>query len=286
MPNKLFIVIVTWNGERLIRDCLNSVYGQNKSDFGVIVVDNNSIDGTKEIIRESFKDVILIENDENLGFAAGNNVGIKKALSLGTDYVCLLNQDTEVSNNFAENCVKYLVENKKVGLASPIILFTNSEKIWFAGSRIFCGREILAHATTKIGEHTDKKISLSEFSNNSHVDWIPACALFVKKDVFEKIGLLDEKFFMYGEDVDFSLRAKIAGYELGIIDSTTIIHKEDLNSKFEINIGLLKKAIYKMKARCTIIHRYYSFKEKWYYLIKLTYTPLFQLAYAVRKIFS
>ncbi|MBU0613459.1 glycosyltransferase family 2 protein, partial [Patescibacteria group bacterium] len=264
----------------------NSVYNQDKSDFSVIVVDNNSEDRTKEIVKDNFKEVILIESKKNLGFAAGNNVGIKKALSLGADYAALLNQDTEVSNDFAQNCVKYLVENRKVGLASPIILFPNSDKIWFAGSRIFRGREILEHATTKIGEHTNKKISLSEFSNNSDVDWIPACALFVKKDVFEKIGLLDEKFFMYGEDVDFSLRAKIAGYELGIIDSTTIIHKEDLNSKFEISIGLFKKAIYKMKARCTIIHRYYSFKEKWYYLIKLIYMPLFQLLYAVRKIFS
>ncbi|MFH1535101.1 MAG: glycosyltransferase family 2 protein [Patescibacteria group bacterium] len=286
MPNKLFIIIVTWNGEKFIGDCLNSVYFQNVSNFGVIVVDNNSIDGTKEIIIKNFKDVILIENHENLGFAAGNNVGIKKALSLGADYVCLLNQDTEVSNDFAQNCVKYLVENRKVGLASPIILFPNSKKIWFAGSKIFRGREILKHATTKIGEHTNKKISLSDFDKNSKADWLPACALFISKHVFDKIGLIDEKFFMYGEDVDFSLRAKIAGYELGIIDNTTIIHKEDLNLKFEINIGLLKKAIYKMKARCTIIHRYYSFKEKWYYLIKLTYTPLFQLAYAVRKIFS
>lgn len=286
MPSKLFIIIVTWNGEKFIYDCLKSVYSQNELDFGVIVVDNGSTDRTKEIIKESFNNVILIESEKNLGFAAGNNVGIRKALSLGAEYVSLLNQDTEVSSDFARNCVNHLEMNDKTGLVSPIILFPKSDRIWFAGSRIFRGRDILNHPTTKIGEHLNKKMILTESDKNNVADWLPACALFVRRDVFNKIGLIDEKFFMYGEDVDFSLRAHKAGYKIELVSNTTIVHKEKYNSKLKINAGLFKKIAYKLKARWTIVHRYYSFTEKCYYIIKLIYTPFFQLAYAARKIFS
>ena len=228
----------------------------------------------------------MIENDENAGFAAGNNIGIKNALDLGANYIALLNQDTEVSKDFVKLCVKHLKENDETGLVSPIILFPKDDKIWFAGSKIFRGREILKHPTTKVGEHTNKKCSLSNFGGNTNADWIPACAVFIKKDVFKKIGLFDEKFFMYGEDVDFSLRAHRAGYKLDIESNTTIIHKEKYDSKIKFNKGLIKKIAYKFRARYIIISRYYSFKEKCYYLIKLVYTPIFQLAYAFRKIFS
>ncbi|MFA6524965.1 MAG: glycosyltransferase family 2 protein [Patescibacteria group bacterium] len=286
MHHKLYIIIVTWNGEQYIYDCLNSVYNQSEADFGVIVVDNGSNDRTREIIKEQFKDVILIENGTNLGFAGGNNIGIRKALSLGAEYVALLNQDTEVPNIFVSNCVAYLQANSNIGLASPIVLYPKDNRIWFAGSRIFRGREILTHPTTKIGEHINKKMLLDGKTDKYTADWLSGCALFIKKEVFSKIGFIDEKFFMYGEDVDFSLRAVRAGYDLGIVSNTKIIHKEELNKKLIINSRLVKKAIYMIKARWTIVYRYYGFKEKCYYIIKLVYTPFFQLIYAVRKIIS
>ncbi|MFA6391505.1 MAG: glycosyltransferase family 2 protein [Patescibacteria group bacterium] len=286
MPKKLFIIIVTWNGQKFIQDCLNSVYQQTESGFGVIVVDNKSEDRTREIIKENFKDVILIENDNNQGFAKGNNIGINKALSLGADYVVLLNQDTEVSDNFVKSGVQYLEDNVNVGLASPIIQYPDSDKVWFAGSKLFRGKDILSHPTTKVGEHINKKSALEKIDKNITADWLPACALFIKKDVFQKIGLIDESFFMYGEDLDFSLRALRAGYQLGVVSNMTIVHKEQLNSKISINLGLFKKILYKARARCKIVQRYYSISEKCYYIIKLIYTPFFQLAYAVRKIIS
>ncbi|MFA6272562.1 MAG: glycosyltransferase family 2 protein [Patescibacteria group bacterium] len=286
MHHKLYIIIVTWNGEKYIYDCLSSVYNQPELDFGVIVVDNGSNDRTVEIIKEKFGNVTLIENKKNLGFAGGNNIGIKKALSLGADYVALLNQDTEVSNNFVSACVNYLADHKDAGMVSPIVLYPNNNRIWFAGSRIFRGVEILKHPTTKVGEHINKKAIMNDEVKSFGADWLSGCALFIRKSVFDKIGFIDEKFFMYGEDVDFSLRAVKAGYKLGVVNSTTIIHKEELNTKLKINSYLFKKAAYMIKARWTIVHRYYGFKEKCYYIIKLVYTPFFQLIYAVRKIIS
>lgn len=286
MPEKTYIIIVTWNGRDFIRECLTSIFRQNTSDFGVIVVDNESSDNTVEIIEKEFTKVLLVKNTANAGFAVANNQGIKKALSLGADYVVLLNQDTEVADNFIQAGREYMDAHGKTGLMSPLIYYPGGKKIWYAGSKIYRGLEILRHPTTKIGDHIHKKLPLSEIDRQNSADWIPACALFVRREVFEKIGFLDEHFFMYGEDVDFSLRALRCGYELGIATDTSIIHKEAIDRKMKKNLALLKKIAYKTRARYTIVKRYYSFPEKCYYLIKLTYTPIFQMYYAARKIIS
>lgn len=286
MTDKTFVIIVTWNGQKYISDCLKSVYRQKTSDFGVIVVDNNSADNTTAIIEEEFKDAILLRNSANQGFAKANNQGIRKALSLGAELVVLLNQDTEVADNFIQAGREYLAAHPEVGLMSPLIFYPGGRKIWFAGSKIFRGAEILLHPTTKIGDHIHKKKEISEADKRNSADWIPACALFVRRSVFEKIGYLDERLFMYGEDVDFSLRAVSHGYKLGINPDTPVIHKEALSRKTKIDFRLLRKISYKIKARYTVISRYFTFLEKCYYLIKLIYTPLFQAFYVARKVFS
>jgi len=283
---QLFIVIVTWNGQKFIRDCLNSIFSQKTSDYGVIVVDNNSTDETKSIVSNEYKDVVLIVNSRNVGFAAANNQGIDKAIDLGAEYMVLLNQDTEVSDNLVQAGLKYFQENTKIGLASPIIYFPKENRIWFAGSKIYRGKEILTHPTSKLGKHINKKQILSKDDKYNSVDWIPGCTLFIRKEVIKKIGKLDEKFFMYGEDIDFSFRAQKAGINMGIFDTTSVIHKERLNRKLEISSVIFKKMILMTKSRYTIVSRYFSLKEKCYYLIKLVYTPLFQLVYVFRKIFS
>lgn len=286
MHKELYIVIVTWNAQNFIRDCLNSIYKQKTVNFGVIVVDNNSADETRNIINNEFSQVMLVKNSRNVGFSAANNQGISKAINLGSKYIVLLNQDTEVADNFVMAGLKYLQENQAIGLASPIVYFADKKKIWFAGSKIYHGKEILLHPTTKLGEHINKKEILTTNDLNNPVDWIPGCAMFIEKKVIEKIGQLDEKFFMYGEDIDFSLRAQMAGFKLGMISTTFIIHKERLEKKLEFNRALWKKTFLMVRARYLNMNRYFSSKEKCYYLIKLLYTPCFQLTYAVKRFFS
>ncbi|PIY97335.1 MAG: hypothetical protein COY66_00355 [Candidatus Kerfeldbacteria bacterium CG_4_10_14_0_8_um_filter_42_10] len=287
MKNKIYVIIVTWNGQQYIADCLNSLYSQkDQGSLGVIIVDNNSKDQTKEIIKSNFKDIVLIESNTNLGFAKGNNIGIRKALELGAESIILLNQDTEVAPDFIDQGLQYLRENQKVGLASPIILYPREKRIWFAGAKIYHGKEILTHFTTKIGHHLSKKNILKEMDKNNAVDWLPACALFIKREVVDRIGLLDENFFMYGEDVDYSLRAVKAGFQLGLIPNSYIIHKENSGERITFNKFLWKKIILKIKARAKIVRRYYNPLEKCYYLIKLIYLPFIRLYYAAKKIFS
>lgn len=286
MINLIYVIIVTRNGQQYIEDCLKSIYSQKEAgDFKVLVIDNHSTDKTKEIIK-GFKEVDLTECNSNLGFAKGNNIGIKKALERRADAVVLLNQDTEVAPDFLKQGREYLSQNQTVGLASPIILYPQEKRIWFAGTVIYRGKEILKHPSAKIGDHINKKNILTERDKKNPIDWLPACALLVKKEVFEKIGLLDETFFMYGEDVDFSFRAQKAGFELGYLVDTHIIHKEEINSQIRINQKNLKKLWLRTKARFKIVRRYFNFSEKCFYLIKLIYAPFIQLFHVAKKIIS
>lgn len=286
MVKSLYIIIVTWNGQKFIEDCLNSLRRQNASGYGVIVVDNNSSDRTCQIISEEYSGVILIRNKENRGFAAANNQGIDRAFSLGARYIVLLNQDTEVDPNFVTAGIEYFENHLVVGLASPIIYYPGEQRIWFAGTKIFRGPSILAHPTAKLGFHVHKKKILTADDRHNPVDWVPGCALFVRRSVVERIGRLDESYFMYGEDVDFSLRARKAGIKLGLVEGTIVIHKENISQKIRLNRALFKKIGFMVKSRYKNINRYYSPAEKVYYLVKLIYTPFFQLYYAVRKMFS
>ncbi len=286
MAKSIYIIIVTWNARKFIRECLASLSNQNTDDYGIIVVDNKSSDDTCQIVKEEFPEAILIRNDNNDGFAAGNNIGIDQALKLGARYVALLNQDTEVDGNYIKASLDYLEQNRNVGLASPIICFPQEKRIWFAGSKIFRGMSILAHPTSKIGTHINKKKILSDSDINNHADWIPGCSLFIRKEVIDKIGKLDDSFFMYGEDVDFSIRARLAGFQLGLIGGTIVTHKEALKRKIKINQALFKKIYLMSTSRYRVIKRYFTAQEKCYYVIKLIYTPFIQLFHVVRKIFS
>ena len=283
MNKRIIIIIVTFNGQKFIKDCLNSIYIQDNKDFGVLVVDNFSTDDTKNIIKNDFPQVKLIEEEKNHGFAIGNNIGIKKAFEMGAEYVVLLNQDTEVAKDFIEKGLKFMDKHTMVGISSSLIFFPQEKKIWFAGTKMYRGKEILKFYKLKLGIHINKKKEYSENDKNNSVDWIPGCAMFIRKEVIDKVGYLDETFFMYGEDVDFSIRVKKAGFLLSYFSNTYIVHKELINIKYKINIYLFKKVFLRTRARFKIINRYYSISEKFYYLLKLICFPFREIIHVIKK---
>lgn len=285
--NRLFIIILTYNGQNYIGPCLDSIY-KNSGDFKVLVVDNNSSDETKKIIKEKYPQALLIENSKNTGFAAGNNIGIKKALDLGAEYLVLLNQDTEVADNFVGESVAYMDRNFDVGIASPTVLYPEDEKIWFVKTKIYRGRDILRVPKTRLGEHIDKKKVISDKDRMVFdVDWVSFCSAIFRRDVFDKIGYLDESFFMYGEDVEFCMRAKMADFNLRHFPGTFVIHKEPLQFKHKITPRFVflafKKFFWRRIARFKIIHRYFTPREKLYYYIKFIFLPILKLAYVFKK---
>lgn len=211
---KVFIIILNYNRRDCLKKCLDSVFKITYPNFEVVLVDNNSNDGSFEMARTGYSRAVFIKNEENLGYSAGNNVGIKYALERMADFVLLLNNDTEVRSNFLENLVEAAGKNEKIGIMSPLIFDGYGGKVWFSGGKIDWLKMKTVHDTEiKAGD-------------NFETDFISGCAMLVKKEVFGKIGLLDEDFFLYWEDADFSLRAKRAGFSMGVSALSWIDHFE------------------------------------------------------------
>ena len=180
----------------------------------MVVVDNHSTDGSAERIKQKFSRIELTENKENKGFAFGNNVGIDHALENGAEYVLLLNQDTEAEPDFLKNLMKVALSDGKIGLLSPLIVWKRTKKIWFAGGKINWWRMKSQHKT---------KAGKGEFWKS---EFLTGCALLIKREVLEKIGKLDEKFFLYWEDVDFSVRSRRAGFKIAVVPESIVYHFE------------------------------------------------------------
>ncbi|HPN96209.1 MAG TPA: glycosyltransferase family 2 protein [Candidatus Moranbacteria bacterium] len=214
---KVFIVILNYNGKNVLIDCLKSVFKIDYPEFQVLVVDNNSGDGSFEAARVAFSKCIFIKNEENVGFSAGNNIGIKYALERAADYIFLLNNDTEVKGDFLSKLVAVAEKTPSVGLVSPIIFKDKSSNVWFSGGKIDWLRMKTKH---------DKNI----FKNTPYnSDLITGCAMLVKAEVFKRIGLLDEDFFLYWEDTDFSYRARKAGFLIVVAPESFVWHMENSN---------------------------------------------------------
>lgn len=211
---KVYFIILTYNSASCIKRCLASVFRSKYPDFEVVVVDNNSKDGTAEIVRKNFSKAHLIINDENLGFAAGCNVGIRFCLEKMADYVMLLNPDAQVQEDSLDELMAAALDFKQGGIISPLIMEKNTDSVWFAGAKI----EWLKTRTV----HLRNLLSPDPFA----VDLATGCAMLIKKEVFEKAGLFDEKFFLYYEDADLSLRAREEGLGIIVAPKAKVYHWE------------------------------------------------------------
>ena len=263
---KVAIIILNWNGWKDTIECLESLQRLTYPNYQIIVVDNGSTDGSIEKIKawaqgglkveskffqydpskkpvkwieydmktiancsavtniSDNRTLIFIRTGENLGFAGGNNIGIKYALHMGASYVWLLNNDTVVLPETLTSLVKLFSMNPNLGIVSPkICYYSNSNKIWFAGGRLgllrACGYNLSIN-----------KLDSSRYTGFILCSFITGCAMLIKRDVFYEIGLLDSSYFLYVEDVDFSLRASKNGWELGTDLDNIIYHKVSSSS--------------------------------------------------------
>ena len=212
---KVFIVILNYNGKEVIKKCLTSVFKLDYPDFEVVIIDNNSTDGSFEIAKSTFSKASFIKNEENLGFSAGNNLGIRFAIERMAQYVLVLNNDTEVEKDFLKKLVEEGEKNKLVGILSPVIFNGNTKEVWFSGGKVDWLRMKSQHETGIKKEESYE------------TEYITGCAMLIKAEVFKKIGLFDENFFLYWEDADFSVRAKRDGFKNIVVSSSWIYHTEE-----------------------------------------------------------
>lgn len=215
------IIILNWNGREDTLNCLRSVQEVEypRYRYRVLVVDNASTDGSVEAIRAGFPGVELIVNDGNLGFAAGNNEGIRHALQSGADYVLLLNNDTQVERAVLSELVRAGEGDPGVGLASPKVYYLDRPNvIYYAGARQ--GRLALLPRLMGTGEEDH-----GQYEQVQEVDYVWGQAMFIKREVLERVGLLDPGFFMYYEDADYCVQAKKAGYKIVCVPGARVWHQ-------------------------------------------------------------
>lgn len=211
---KVFIVVLNYNGKEVVKRCLTSIFKIDYPNFELVFVDNNSTDGSLELAKSCFSKANFIKNEENLGFAAGNNVGIRFSLERMADYVLLLNNDTEVENDFLSKLIEVAESDASIGLISPVIFDGNTKEVWFSGGDILWKKMSSLHR---------KNIQTQDYSES---EFITGCSMLIKANVFKSVGLLDEDYFLYWEDADFSLRAKKKGFKNVVVSSSWVYHFE------------------------------------------------------------
>lgn len=227
----LSIIIVSYNTKDITRNCLLSIYqSQPKHPFEIIVIDNNSKDGSLESIDQDFPGVILIKNSENTGFTKANNQGIK--ISKGK-YVLLLNSDTIVLPEALNRMISFMEKNLDAGAVNPRMWLDRGRTLQPHTLHLFTidhclfsytplGRLFPRNSAFKKMREEDIKFWLSETPLEANC--LSAACMMVKREVIKRVGLLDENFFMFFEDTDWSLRMKKAGLRLFLLPEAEIVH--------------------------------------------------------------
>jgi GT2 family glycosyltransferase len=204
-------VVLNWNGADDTLSLLATL-GRCRlpSDWRlhVLVVDNGSTDGSVEKLAAAFPEVERMALAENRRFAGGNNVGVQRALAAGADAVMLLNNDTEADPALIERLLLALDQDPAAGAASPLIyLAAPRDRIWYAGARLVVPLGLAAHRGLRSREH-------GQYRAVEETGYLTGCCLVARREVWEKVGLLDERYHIYAEDSDWSLRVRAAGYRL------------------------------------------------------------------------
>lgn len=231
----LSVIIVSYNTKKLLKQCLDSVFQHTRGiDFEVFVVDNDSKDGSVEMINHQSSAIKLIANRANLGFAAANNQALRQAQG---KYLLLLNSDTILKENSLKKMVDWMEENQKVGIFSCQLVYQDGAVQGSGGYfptllRIFNWMffiddlPVIKEIFKSFHPHEPRTgwLSSQYFQKQHFQDWVTGAFFLVRKKVIDQIGLLDEKFFMYMEEVEFCYRAKQANWQVAYVPITKIIH--------------------------------------------------------------
>lgn len=213
-------VMVNWNQRQLTLESLDSLSKLNCQNFSIVLVDNGSEDDSVDAVRDAFPKVTVLKNETNLGIAAANNVGIKYALKADSDYIFLINNDTTVNPEMLTHLIKVAESDPSIGIVGPTMLyFDQPDIIWCAGNHIDwdSGRSVLLREGSPV--------SSIENVSCQDVDFITSCAACIKRDVFENVGVMDERYFIYYDETDWFSRASTAGWRTVYVPWAKMWHK-------------------------------------------------------------
>ncbi|GHN38425.1 glycosyltransferase family 2 protein [Lactobacillus delbrueckii subsp. lactis] len=220
---KVYLILVNYNGAKLTEECIDSIHKSKYDDqyeVHTVVVDNGSkVDETK-VLKQKYEDVIFIRSEENLGFAGGNNLGIKRALAEGADYVLLINNDTALDKGMLQELMKNAEPD--IVLTGKILYYSKPNTIWCEGGTI----------DWKKGNSYNGKIGEKDTHNTEkyYCEFASGCCMMIPREIINKIGMLQDDYFMYCEDTEYCLRLKQAGYQIMVVPKAVLYHKVSASS--------------------------------------------------------
>jgi GT2 family glycosyltransferase len=213
------IIILNWNGWRDTIACVESCHKLTWPNFRIIVVDNGSTDGSEAHLRRNLAEVEIIQSGANLGFAGGNNVGIRYALDAGAEYVWLLNNDAVADPEALTALVEEMEKDARVGIAGSKIYFHGEpRRLWFAGGLWEKGR-------LRVRQRGANQLDHGQFNEACTTGSVSGCSMLVRSFSIRQIGMMEESFFLYWEDTEWCARAKERGYSVLFVPASCVWHK-------------------------------------------------------------
>ncbi|MEK9151201.1 MAG: glycosyltransferase family 2 protein [Patescibacteria group bacterium] len=213
---RVAIVVLNYNGRDCLTDCLWSLGQLRYGAKDIIIVDNDSADDSLVSAEKQFPHFTFVRNEKNTGFAKGMNIGMRLALDRGAQWIWIFNNDAEADPSALSKLIAVAQENPRAGLLSPAIYETGG-RLWFAKGEIDRFRMRTLHIRP-----TEKELTSKAYPSG----FLTGCALLIKRELIEAIGFLDERFFLYYEDADYSLRASAAGFSCLVVPEALVSHRE------------------------------------------------------------
>lgn len=218
MTESVYVIILNYNGYDDTIECVKSVEDSDYPNKKIIVVDNASKDESYDVLSKSLnKNVVLLKSDVNIGYAGGNNIGIKYALEDGADYICVLNNDTIVKSDMLTKCVEELKKDETIAFIGPAIMEFNEDVVQSTGGDV----------NIKIGEVTlnNHGTHLNELSDKLECDYIGGACMVFKASIIKNLGMIPENYFLFFEETEWCYRAKRRGLKNVCITTTSLRHK-------------------------------------------------------------
>lgn len=237
----LSIIIVNFNAEHLLQKCIESIYKQTITiPFDIWVVDNGSCDNSVEMLKNRYPQVNLIENKHNPGFAKANNQAISKCRC---DYILLLNPDTQITDNNIESAIRVLEKNPRIGILGPKLIDSKG-KVQDSCRPFMTPHVLAARCWRRLFRKSNGPIlDNRNYDSRHYVDWICGASMLVSKKAIEKVGLMDERYFMYIEDMDWCKRFWDSGFKVVYWPAMVIRHDATRKSSMCIFDFVLNKYV-------------------------------------------
>jgi len=205
------IIIVNWNAKNYLKECISSLLNQTYQNYEIILVDNASTDDSVKFVEKEFSSIKIIKNTKNLGFAQGNNIGIKNSKG---DLIALFNPDAVADKNWLENLVSAVQKSEKKAATAGKIFYLGDK---FGKNAVFC-------TWPKMNPYSAMPYNFHNEEPSSNVDYLSGAAMLVKKTVIDKVGFLDPDYFLYFEETDWCARMIRAGYDLEYVPNAIAWH--------------------------------------------------------------